>query len=379
MLYKRKKIAYTVSNTMYQAIAQQKFNALRKRTDAVILGIETSCDETAAAVVKNGRQVLSNVIFSQIDLHQKFGGVVPEIASRNHLLKINTVIDETLAAAGVQAEELDAVAVTYGAGLLGALLVGVSAAKATAYALQLPLIKVSHIEAHVAANFIAYGQAELKPPFLSIAASGGHTSLIAVNGYNDYSSLGGTADDAIGEAFDKVARVLGLPYPGGPEIDKLAKQGTPNIKFYKHTRSLAQKDLRLSYSGLKSAVVNYLNTAKMKGEAVSIADVCASFTAIAVDTLVATAIYAARERNLNKIALAGGVAANSYLRQKLTNEAAKHAIQVFIPPMHLCTDNAAMIASRAYFSIRAGTDLADLRLNANSGLQIKSEIMHEQN
>ena len=353
----------------YLDIVNTKFNALKTKKDIVVLAIESSCDETAVAVVKNGRQVLSNVIFSQIDIHRSFGGVVPEVASRNHLLKINAVIDEALAVAKVQAKDLDAVAVTFGAGLLGALLVGISAAKAISYSLKIPLIAVNHIEAHVAANFIAFSDKELKPPFLALAASGGHTGLILVEDFNSYKLLGGTADDAIGEAFDKVARLLGLPYPGGPEVDKLAKQGTANIDFYKNTRSLINKELRLSYSGLKSAVSNYLNTAKMKGQEVNIADVCASFSVAAVDTLVATTIYAAKQKGLNKIAICGGVAANSYLREKMNFEATKQKLKVFIPPFNLCTDNAAMIGARSYFSIRAGEGLAGLELNANASLK----------
>jgi len=354
---------------MYQTIVAKKFKALKTKKEVIVLGIETSCDETAVSIVKTGRQVLSNVIFSQIAMHQKFGGVVPEVASRNHVLKINSVIDEALQVAGLDLKDIDAIAVTYGAGLAGALLVGVSAAKALSYALEIPLIKVNHIQAHICANFIAFSDKELKPPFLAIAASGGHTSLVVVDDYNYYNPLGGTQDDAIGEAFDKVARVLGLGYPGGPEIDKLAKIGEPNIKFFKQDKKAA-KDYRLSYSGLKSAVVNYLNTARMKNEQINIENVCASFSVAAVDTLVHTAIYGAEQQKLKTIALAGGVAANSYLRQKMIAEATKQNIKVFIPPLNLCTDNAAMVASRAYFSIKQSLHLADLTLNANSGLQI---------
>ena len=355
---------------MYHKTVTEKFNTLAHKKQIVILGIETSCDETAASVVINGRQVLSNTIASQIEIHRKFGGVVPEVASRNHILAVNSVIEQSLKTANVTFADLDAIAVTYGAGLLGALLVGVSAAKALSFALNIPLIKVNHIEAHVCANAIAFPQ--LKPPFLSIAASGGHTGFITVNDYNNYTLLGGTVDDAIGEAFDKVARVLGLPYPGGPEIDKLAKQGNATIDFFKHHKGI-DKNLRLSYSGLKTAVINYLHKARQRGEEVPIADVCASFTVAAVDTLVETALYAAQERGLKTIVLAGGVAANSYLRQRLQQEASAKNIDVCIPPFDLCTDNAAMVASRAYFSIKAGSDLADLTLNANSGLRIKSE------
>ena len=352
---------------MYQMIAQEKFNALRNKREVVILGIESSCDETAAAVVKDGRILFSNVIASQIEIHRKFGGVVPEVASRNHTLAVNAVAEEALRVAGVKPENLDAVAVTHGAGLAGALLVGVSFAKATAYALAKPLIKVNHIEAHIAANFITHP--DLKPPFLAVAASGGHTGIIAVKDYNDYRLLGGTVDDAIGEAFDKVARLLDLPYPGGPEIDRLAKCGNPAIDFYKHAKSV-DKDLKLSYSGLKTAVVNYLNSAKMRGAAIVKADVCASFTRQAVDLLVNTAIYAASLHQYKTIVLAGGVAANSYLREKLAFAAEKEGLAVFCPPPVLCTDNAAMVAARAYYSVLAGTDLAGLDLNAESGLKL---------
>jgi len=352
---------------MYHTTAQQKFNKLASQKNVAVLGIETSCDETAAAVVKNGRQVLSNVIYSQIPIHQKFGGVVPEIASRNHLLKINVVIQEALKAAKLEPEDLDAIAVTHGQGLLGALLVGISSAKALAYSLQIPLIKVNHIQSHIAANYIEFS--DLAPPFLALVASGGHTAIIKVISYTDYKVLGGTEDDAIGEAFDKVARLLNLSYPGGPEIDKLAKLGSPNINFYKHNKGI-NKDLRLSYSGLKSAVVNYLNIAKMKNLEINKADVCASFSRTAVDALVASTIFAAQKEGLNSIATAGGVAANSYLRQKLMTESSSKNITVFIPSQTLCTDNAAMVASRAYFSIREGKDLADLTLNARANLPL---------
>ena len=345
----------------------EKFNELRHKDKIVILGIETSCDETATAVVENGRILHSNVILSQIPLHQKFGGVVPEVASRNHILAINGVIDKALKQAQMQAKDLDAIAVTYGAGLIGALLVGVSTAKAIGYALKIPLIKVNHIEAHVCANFIAHK--DLTPPFLCVAASGGHTSLIAVDEHNTYNSLGGTVDDAIGEAFDKVARLLGLPYPGGPEIDKLAKKGAANIDFYKTPKSI-NKDLRLSYSGLKTAVVNYVNSAKMAGREIVIEDICASFTKQAVDLLVDTTMFAAKERGDKVIALAGGVAANTYLRNRLQEETQKAEMDFFVPSLDLCTDNAAMVASRAYFSILAGTDLAGLDLNAKSNVKV---------
>jgi len=384
---------------LYRTIAEKKFNELVARVrsggSVTILGIETSCDETAVSVVKNGRVVLSNVISSQIDIHQKYGGVVPEVASRNHTLAINSCIEKALADVNIEHSQIDAIAVTYGAGLLGALLVGVSSAKALAYTLQIPLIKVNHIEAHICANAIAHPT--LQPPFLAIAASGGHTSLYRVDSFSCYKNIGGTVDDAIGEAFDKVARLLGLPYPGGPQIEKLAALGTPNINFFKNPKASFNKDLSLSYSGLKTAVVNFISNAKQRGEELPINDICASFSKQAVDMLVDTAIYAldnldvqnVRVNDTNKsqkcrgstlppeqlpapikqIALAGGVAANSYLRQQLTEKAQKKGATVFVPPPILCTDNAAMIASRAYFSILHSENLADLTLNAKANLQ----------
>lgn len=332
--------------------------------DVYVLGIESSCDETSAAVVKNGRECLSNVIASQIEIHRRFGGVVPEIAGRNHLLAVMPVIDEALKKAGVTKEQLSAVAVTYGAGLIGCLLVGVSAAKAFAYAIDKPLIKVNHIEGHIAANFIAFP--ELEPPFLALVASGGHTSIVNVPGYTDYSPIGATTDDAIGEAFDKVARILGLPYPGGPEIDKRAKLGQANIRFCPNLR--AKSDLAYSFSGLKTAVVNYVHNLTQRGEEVPVNDICASFTAEAVGYLTDTFVIAAKESGVKKAVLAGGVAANSYLRGHLAEALAKESIELCVPPPVLCTDNAAMIAARGYYSFVEGKDVADLSLNAVSNL-----------
>ena len=336
----------------------------KKTMDKYILGIESSCDETSASVVKNGRECLSNIISSQIELHRRFGGVVLEIAGRNHLLAIMPVIDEALAKAGVTKEQIDGVAVTYGAGLIGCLLVGVSSAKALAYALGKPLIKVNHIQGHISANFIAFP--ELKPPFLSLVASGGHTSIIEVSDYTKYAPVSATMDDAIGEAFDKVARILGLPYPGGPEIDKRAKLGSPNIRFCPNLK--ARNDHAYSFSGLKTAVVNYVHNLTQRGEEIPVNDICASFTAEAIGYLVDTFIQTASEKGLTKAVLAGGVAANSYLRQELGKACDKAGITLFVPPPVLCTDNAAMIASRGYYSFVAGEDLADLTLNAVSNL-----------
>ncbi len=343
----------------------QKFNALRDKQDITVLGIESSCDETAAAVVKNGRQVLSNAIASQIAVHRRYGGVVPEVASRNHTMAVNSVIEEALETAGVTLEEVDAVAVTYGAGLVGALLIGVTAAKSLSYVTGLPLIKVNHIEGHIAANYAAHP--ELEPPFLALVASGGHTSIVDVTGYNDFKLMGSTRDDAIGEAFDKTARLLGLPYPGGPEIDRLSKLGKNNIEFVK-TKHVGN-DFSLSYSGLKTAVVNYIHNARQKGKEIVVEDVCASLTHTAVDLLVDTALAAAKKAKRKTIVLAGGVASNTYLRESLAQKGKAKGFTVLFPPPVLCTDNAAMIAARAYFSIREGLDLADLTLNACPALK----------
>lgn len=332
------------------------------KKDIYILGIESSCDETSAAVVKNSRECLSNVIASQIEIHRRFGGVVPEIAGRNHLLAVMPVVDEALAKAGIGMNDLDAVAVTYGAGLIGCLLVGVSAAKAIAYALGIPLIAVNHIQGHIAANFIAFP--DLQPPLLSLVASGGHTSIIAVEDYNTYKSISATLDDAIGESFDKVARILGLPYPGGPEIDRHGRNGKANIRFCPNLH--VRGDLSYTFSGLKTAVVNYVHNLRQRGEEIPVDDICASFTAEAVGYTVDTFIRCAEERGVTRLALAGGVAANSYLRSLLASECEKRGFSLFVPPPVLCTDNAAMIAARGSFAFAEGKDIADLSLNAKS-------------
>lgn len=347
---------------MYEQNTKTKFDNL-KGGNPIVMGIESSCDETAVAIV-HGRKVLSNVVASQIEIHRKYGGVVPEVASRSHTDVIVACIDEALAKANLTLDEIDCVGVTYGAGLIGALLVGVSAAKALCFAKNIPLVKVNHIQGHICANYI---DTDLKPPFISLVASGGHTTVYRVNGYNDYQPICATRDDAIGEAFDKVARLLGLPYPGGPQIDKLAKQGNPTIKFYKHEKGV-NPDLSLSYSGLKTAVVNYIHNARQRGEEINVPDVCASFTAEAVDLLVETTLEATKRSGLKKIVLAGGVAANSYLRFRLTTQGQARGYEVTFPPMSLCTDNAAMIAMRAYFSAVENCDYADMSLNARPNL-----------
>ncbi|HEY8418829.1 MAG TPA: tRNA (adenosine(37)-N6)-threonylcarbamoyltransferase complex transferase subunit TsaD [Clostridia bacterium] len=328
--------------------------------DIFILAIETSCDETSAAVVKNGREVLSNIISSQIEIHQRFGGVVPEIASRNHTMAIVNVIDQALKQADIVLDDIDAVAVTYGAGLVGALLVGVSAAKALSYMLNKPLIAVNHIRAHIAANYL---ESDLEPPFLGAVVSGGHTELVDIKDYTHYEILGSTLDDAAGEAFDKVARVLGLGYPGGPKIDKLAKEGKHSIEFFK-TAKMISDEYAFSYSGLKTAVVNYIHNAKQRGEEINIPDICASFTYYALEPIVQKAFDAAKKLGYQNIALAGGVAANSYLRQRFEEMGTKHGIKVYIPKLEYCTDNAAMVASMGYYNYINNVGISDLTLNA---------------
>ncbi len=328
------------------------------------LGIETSCDETAAAVLSGGREILSNVISTQIPVHQKFGGVVPEIASRKHIVNIMPVIDEAIKSAGVELVEINQVAVTYGPGLVGALLVGVSAAKSLAFALKIPLIAVNHLEGHIFANFLS--SPDLEPPFLALVVSGGHSSLINMKGYNDFELIGQTRDDAAGEAFDKIARVMELPYPGGPQIDKLAKEGNPDAIDFPRAKV---SDFDFSFSGLKSAVLNYLNTAKMKGEEINKADVAASFQKAVIDSLVEKTIDAAKKFKLKKIVLAGGVAANSSLEKNLRGLCESHGLEFFYPTKILCTDNAAMIACRGYYQSLV-KNFASYDLNAVPNLAI---------
>ena len=333
--------------------------------DVYILGIESSCDETAAAVVKNGREVLSNIISSQIVIHRKFGGVVPEIASRKHIENIMPVIDEALQQANVSLEDIDAVAVTYGPGLVGALLVGLSAAKSLAWATDKPLIGVNHLEGHVFANFLT--DPELEPPFMALVVSGGHTALLKVTGYNSFEMLGQTRDDAAGEAFDKIARVMGLQYPGGPEIEKLALGGNPHaIEF-----PIAKLDspYEFSFSGLKSAVINYLHNQEQAKREVNRADVAASFQNAVVDALVQKAIRAMKDTGLKKIVLAGGVSANKTLQTTLAQAMTKIGAELVHPMPILCTDNAVMIACRGYFMYQAGIE-SPLDLNAVPSLKL---------
>mgnify|MGYP004461814455 FL=1 len=326
--------------------------------DITILGIESSCDETAAAVVVNGRTVLSNEISSQIDIHTLYGGVVPEIASRKHVERVNQVIREALRKADRKLSDLDAIAVTYGPGLVGALLVGVSEAKAISFASGIPLVGVHHIEGHISANYIA--APELEPPFLCLVVSGGHTHLVIVRDYGEYEILGRTMDDAAGEAFDKVARAVGLGYPGGPKIDRAAREGNPDAIHFPRGK-VSDSAFDFSFSGLKSAVLNYLNTEEMAGRSICVPDVAASFQRSVVEVLVGHAMAAAKEYHCSRFALAGGVASNSALRAAAKEACEENGIMFYCPPPILCTDNAAMIACAGYYDYlhgkRSGLDL----------------------
>ena len=334
--------------------------------DKYILAIESSCDETSAAVVLNGREILSNVIASQISTHEQYGGVVPEVASRMHIEAISGVVEEALLKANITLEKIDAIGVTYGAGLVGALLVGLQFAKGLAFASKKPLVGVNHIEGHICANYIQHK--DLKPPFISLVVSGGHTFIVHVKDYGIYEVIGQTRDDAAGEAYDKVARALGLGYPGGPKIDKLAKEGNPKaITFPK--ANFHEETLDFSFSGVKSAVLNYLNKCNMQNIEINKADVAASFQQAVVDVLKDNVLLTCKKKNIDTIAIAGGVASNSTLRETLINEAGKKGIKVLFPTPILCTDNAAMIGSAAYFNFINGK-VNDLNLNAKPNLKL---------
>ena len=326
--------------------------------DVYILAIESSCDETAAAVVKNGREVRSNVIYSQIALHTEYGGVVPEIASRKHIEKINQVIEQALSDAGMALSDMSAIAVTYGPGLVGALLVGVSAAKAVSFASGIPLVGVHHIEGHISANYIE--NKDLEPPFICLVVSGGHSHLVVVKDYGEYEVIGRTRDDAAGEAFDKVARAIGLGYPGGPKIDRISKEGNPDAIAFPRAM-VGNTEYDFSFSGLKSAVLNYLNSCRMKGEEIVTADVAASFQKAVVDVLVEHSMQAVRKYGLKKFAIAGGVASNSSLRKAFGEACEKESVAFYHPSPIYCTDNAAMIGTAAFYEyqkgIRHGFDL----------------------
>lgn len=319
--------------------------------DVYILAIESSCDETAAAVVKNGREVLSNVIYSQIALHTEYGGVVPEIASRKHIEKINQVIEKALSDAGKELSGMTAIAVTYGPGLVGALLVGVSAAKAISFASGIPLVGVHHIEGHISANYIEHK--DLEPPFLSLVVSGGHSHLVMVKDYGEYEIIGRARDDAAGEAFDKVARAIGLGYPGGPKIDRVSKEGNPDAVHFPRAK-IENAVYDFSFSGMKSAVLNYLNSCKMKGEEIQTADVAASFQKAVIDVLVGHSMEALEAYHCPKFAIAGGVASNSGLRAAFEQACRKKGIMFYCPSPVYCTDNAAMIGAAAYYEYQKG-------------------------
>lgn len=332
----------------------------------ITLAFETSCDETSVALLKDGREILSNVISSQINVHEVFGGVVPEIASRHHLNNINRVYDQAMKEAQIRLNDVDMIGVTYGPGLVGALLIGLATAKSFAFAIKKPLVGVHHIQGHICANYIE--NKELEPPFLALIVSGGHTHIVNVKGYQDLEVLGRTRDDAVGEAYDKVARVLGLGYPGGPKVDRIAKEGNPHAVEFK--RVLLEKDsLDFSFSGIKTSVLNYLNTQKLKGAEINVSDIAASFQLAVTDVLVTKAMMAVKRMRQDKLVLAGGVAANSLLRKMLSEACNKEGIPLYCPSPILCTDNAAMIGCAAYYKYKAGlTD--DLYLDAFPALQL---------
>lgn len=334
--------------------------------DVVILAIESSCDETAAAVVKNGRTVLSSVISSQIATHTVYGGVVPEIASREHIKAINYVIRRALAEADMRLSDLTAIGVTYGPGLVGALLVGVAEAKALAYGAGKPLVGVHHIEGHVSANFIEHP--DLEPPFVCLIVSGGHTHLVIVKDYGEFEIIGRTRDDAAGEAFDKVARAVGLGYPGGPKVDRAAKEGNPHAVEFPRVK-IDGSPYDFTFSGLKSAVLNYINHAKMTGEEIYVPDLAASFQNSVVDSLVSRTVAAAKEYGYRKVAIAGGVASNSALRAAMEEACRRRNLRCYYPSPILCTDNAAMIGAAAYYEYRKG-NLAGWDLNAVPNLKL---------
>ena len=355
----------------YQEIVKQKVKQIQEKVkngqDILILAIESSCDETSIAVIKNGKEVLSNEIASQIDIHTRFGGVVPEVASRNHILCINNVLQKSLQTANVGLDDIDAIAVTYGAGLSGALMVGVNFAKGLALSKNLPLVAVNHIKGHISANYIQ--NKDLKPPFICLVVSGGHTAILKIDDYLHHTLIGQTLDDAIGEAFDKVARVVGLGYPGGPKIDKEAKKGEYNLHFVK--KSDLDKTYNVSYSGLKTAVINYLHQKEQNHEPINVADVACSFEHEAVDMLVDKVIRAAKEYNLKTVAMAGGVAANSYLREEMSKKCLQNGLELTYPSLILCTDNGAMIGAEAYNNIIVDNNICyDLTVSPNPSLKL---------
>ncbi len=346
---------------------KEKTATIRKKDVVTVLAIESSCDETSVAIVQNGRKVLSNIISSQIDIHRHFGGVVPEVASRNHILNIIPLVSQALSVANKTFDDIDCIGVTQGAGLVGSLLVGLTTAKALAYALDKPLFAVNHIKGHIAANYLAFP--ELEPPFMCLITSGGHTAIVQVTGYNDFTKIGSTQDDAIGEAFDKVARVLGLEYPGGVKIDKISVGVEPTIQFT-HQDKLADS-FDVSYSGLKTAVINYVHKLEQNGESIDVAQIASSFQHQAVQMIASKTIRACLKFGQKTLVLAGGVAANSCLRNTLTKECKDNNIKLYFPPLEYCTDNAAMIGSVAYYQAMQ-TDPSDLDISALASISLDS-------
>ncbi len=335
------------------------------KEDLIVLAIESSCDETACSIVKNGREVLSNIIATQIDIHKRYGGVVPEIASRNHIDAITNVVNEALEKANMTLQDIDLVSATYGPGLVGALLVGLSFGKSLAWSCYKPFLGVHHIEGHIAANYITHK--DLEPPYICLIVSGGHSNLVYVKDYTEFEILGKTRDDAVGEAFDKVSRVIGLEYPGGPKIDKLAKEGKPN---YKLPKTFFEDSLDFSFSGIKTAVINLVHK---EGDKINIPDLCSSFEEAITDVLLSNLLKACQMKGTNKVALAGGVSANSYLRGRLDKIGEENNLKIYYPELIYCTDNAAMIGSAAYFDYIAGKR-SDLDLNAVPYLKLGDKL-----
>lgn len=363
---------------MYKDIAKAKFNKLSKEyksRDILVLGIESSCDETSISIVKNGREILSNVVATQIDIHARFGGVVPEVASRNHLLEIDTVLKNALEQAGKTLQDIDAIAVTYGAGLVGALMVGVNYAKALAFSLEIPLIAVNHIKGHISANYLT--NKDLQPPFVALIVSGGHTALLKIKDYDKFDMLGSTIDDALGECYDKVAKCLGLGYPGGVKIDKRAKEGKNSIKFISHEILPGTNDF--SFSGVKTQIINYVHKLNQNGQDIPVNDICASFQTQVIDEVVKKSINVALKDKSKTLVVGGGVSANSYLREKLQDEANLRHIKVYFPSNSLSGDNGAMIASEGYFQLISGKGLAGLDLTPAPNINLKWERRREKN
>lgn len=351
----------------YAASAAKGLAAYQQNKDALLLAIESSCDETAASVLRGDREVLSMSVYTQIPLHRKFGGVVPELASRSHVEKIGEVVNYALESANVAIDDISAIAVTCGPGLVGALLVGVSYAKGLAFAKGLPLIGVNHLAGHIAANYLTYP--DLKPPFMCLVASGGHSHIIKVEDYHKFTLLGRTRDDAAGEAFDKVARALGLPYPGGPELEKLAREGDPNKYPFHSALNQSMEESDFSFSGIKTAVVNLLHNAEQKGETLNPADIAASFQRAVCDALTMKSVHAAKAHGMDTLALAGGVSANKALRGALEAECQRQGVRFCCPDFRFCTDNAAMIACAGHYGLMAG-QLSGLELNAVPNLML---------